>query len=293
MKRSASTHLLLSLLTLAHRAASSPYPNLQWDPDTAADCVEWYDNMEGKSCEYVRSYFTMTPEQFHAWNPSLGLDCSGWRDATSYCIVTLGRLQDTYKSRSITNAVTTRTISLLSTTTTTTYTATPTIWRPIGCYASDPPLDSRVSVSGKLTPAGCQRECYSSQHLFAGLQAGNQCWCSPSVPGDELDGSKCNVPCEGDSGATCGGMAAVEVFLKEVFPPLPSSLSRAWVTTGTSGSEATATAAPGAVSGGVVSGGVVSGGAASGGGGGAAATAVETKASSGAARKRALFGMLG
>jgi hypothetical protein len=35
-------------------------PLLQWDPDTVVDCVEWYNNADGESCEYVRNYFTST-----------------------------------------------------------------------------------------------------------------------------------------------------------------------------------------------------------------------------------------
>jgi hypothetical protein len=71
------TSILLSLVALARQVISTGSPQLQWDPDTAKDCVEWYNHGddESKSCEYVRDYFTITPEQFHKWNPSIGLDC--------------------------------------------------------------------------------------------------------------------------------------------------------------------------------------------------------------------------
>ncbi|KAK3898401.1 putative wsc domain protein [Staphylotrichum tortipilum] len=260
MKASSTpTTLLLSLAALTRRAAADPYPNFQWDPNTAADCVEWYDHSNGETCEHIRSYFTITPEQFHAWNPSLGLDCSGWLDRTSYCIVTLGRMQDTYKSRSITFRPTTATVTGYSRTYTTTYTPTPTIWRSIGCHALGG-LDERVTIDvGKLTPEKCQSACWSSQYQFAGLMAGNQCWCAVLADGEKRDSAACSVSCEGDSGVTCGGVDAVELFWKETM----------WVTTtASSGGGAVATPPP-------------------------AGTAVGTTASSGAGRKRVVFGMLG
>jgi len=47
----ARTTLLLSLAALAGHATADSTPNLPWDPATAADCVEWYDNMHGESCQ--------------------------------------------------------------------------------------------------------------------------------------------------------------------------------------------------------------------------------------------------
>lgn len=33
---------------------------VQWDPDTAKDCVERYNNNDNESCEYVRHLFATT-----------------------------------------------------------------------------------------------------------------------------------------------------------------------------------------------------------------------------------------
>jgi hypothetical protein len=55
--------------------------------------VGLYNNFDNSTCEYIRSSFTITPEQFHEWNPSPVLDCSGWHNMQSYCIVTQGRLE--------------------------------------------------------------------------------------------------------------------------------------------------------------------------------------------------------
>jgi hypothetical protein len=48
----------LFLAALVQRVVSTRNPLLQSDPDTVKDYVEWYNNSEGQTCEYVRSYFT-------------------------------------------------------------------------------------------------------------------------------------------------------------------------------------------------------------------------------------------
>lgn len=127
------TAIILPLVVLARQVTASRNPELQWDPETAEDCVEWYSNSKGESCEYVRSYFGITPEQFHKWNPSLSLDCEPW-DYQSYCIVTLERLEEASKTKT-----TSTTVTPTSTTTTTNTAPTlgpsPTSWTDLGCYA--------------------------------------------------------------------------------------------------------------------------------------------------------------
>ena len=44
-------------VAFVQRVASSRYPLLQWDPETVEDCIEWYDNGQGKTCEYVRELY--------------------------------------------------------------------------------------------------------------------------------------------------------------------------------------------------------------------------------------------
>ena len=52
------TSFALFFAALVQRVASICNPLLQWDPDTVMDYVEWYNNSEGETCEYVRSLFT-------------------------------------------------------------------------------------------------------------------------------------------------------------------------------------------------------------------------------------------
>ncbi|KAG9249496.1 uncharacterized protein F5Z01DRAFT_754455 [Emericellopsis atlantica] len=70
----------LAFLVAARPVVARGYhPGLQWDPEPALPCITWYDNAEGESCEEVRDYWNITPEEFTKWNPSVGLDCKPWR----------------------------------------------------------------------------------------------------------------------------------------------------------------------------------------------------------------------
>jgi hypothetical protein len=51
------TAFALLFVAFAQRVASSRYPLLQWDPETVYDCIEWYDNGQGKTCEWVRELY--------------------------------------------------------------------------------------------------------------------------------------------------------------------------------------------------------------------------------------------
>ncbi|KAL7967772.1 hypothetical protein HDV63DRAFT_412005 [Trichoderma sp. SZMC 28014] len=66
---------------------ASPHPELQWDPDTISTCREWFNNAGSDTCGSIRSLFGISPEDFHMWNPSVGVDCKPW-NYQSYCILT-------------------------------------------------------------------------------------------------------------------------------------------------------------------------------------------------------------
>jgi hypothetical protein len=233
------TTIILSLMVLARQVTASRNPELQWDPETAEDCVEWYNNSKGESCEYVRSYFGITPEQFHKWNPSLSLDCEPW-DYQSYCIVTLERLEEASK---------TKTTSTTTTSTAPTLGPSPTSWTDLGCYAEDPELPileknmSQVGGDGSLTVPQCQDACYRARYKFAGVQEGNQCWCSSYVGGEWTnDQADCNSPCSGDTTTFCGGKGVLYAYRADAeWAPIPnpssnSSSSTAITTTATAAS---------------------------------------------------------
>ncbi|KAF2809810.1 uncharacterized protein BDZ99DRAFT_499086 [Mytilinidion resinicola] len=208
------TSIVLSLVAIARHVASTRLPEYQWDPASAADCVEWENiDDDSQSCEGVRAYYGITPEEFHKWNPSVGLDCKPWWIHTSYCIVTQERLDN--RPNTTTSSSTTAT----PTSSTSTLGPSPTAWIAMGCYVEDsklPILEQNVSPAGgnvSLTVPNCKESCYRRAYGFAGVQAGNQCWCGTYVGGEWASNqTDCNTPCTGDKKTFCGGKGLVNVF---------------------------------------------------------------------------------
>ncbi|KFY35671.1 hypothetical protein V494_05711 [Pseudogymnoascus sp. VKM F-4513 (FW-928)] len=236
--------LLLSVVALVHQAACNG-PSLGFDPDTAADCIDWYDNGYGESCEEVLKYFHITPEEFHKWNPSVGLDCKPWQ-YLSYCILTLEKW----------NTRPTTTTSSSTTTTSTTKSATlepsPTSWSSLGCYYQDSQLqllEENLSPAGgdtALTIPKCQNTCYLRSYNIAGVQEGNQCWCSTYAAGLwTLNQTDCNIPCTGDKNTFCGGKEVFNVFkAEENMEPLPTTASSATTSSADSTASTVSSATP-------------------------------------------------
>ncbi|KAI4945598.1 hypothetical protein J4E91_007941 [Alternaria rosae] len=124
----------LPIALLARGVISTGSLLFQYDPNTAKDYVEWYDNGEGDTGENVRKFFGITSEEFAAWNPSLNLNCEPWHPSVSYCIVTETKLNAT-------SPTTTYSTTIASSTTSTTTTASsPTVWTPLGCCVEDPDM---------------------------------------------------------------------------------------------------------------------------------------------------------
>ena len=198
---------------LVRLVISARYPDLQWDPETVKDCVEWYDNGFGMSCEDTRKMFGISPELFHEWNPSVGLDCKPWT-FQSYCVLTQERLDNTPIST---------TSSVASTTTTTAFTLapSPTSWTDRGCYVEDPALpllDQNMSPNGDayLTIPKCKNSCYRRAYKYTGVQEGNQCWCGTYIGGQwAKNQTDCNIPCTGDKTTYCGGKGLLNIFRAE------------------------------------------------------------------------------
>lgn len=257
------TIILFSLLSIARQAASSGTPLMQYDPDTAKDCVEWHNNLIDEpepyigdsSCKAVRDYFNITPEEFHKWNPSVGLDCQPWYDVTSYCIVTLQKLNDTGKlttTTSSTSTATTTTTSILS------LGPSPTFWVARGCYAEDPKLhvlEQKMSPAAgdpDLTIPKCKNSCYRRAYAFAGVQEGNQCWCGSYIGGEwTKNQTDCNVPCTGDKKSFCGGKGLLNIFealANEEAPPTSNTTTTTITTESDSSSSTSTTTTSGTVS---------------------------------------------
>ncbi|KAL2138565.1 hypothetical protein VTI28DRAFT_6602 [Corynascus sepedonium] len=212
------TVVLVSLATLARHAAATLKPLLPYDLDTVADCLEWYNNGYGESCEYVLNLFGITPEEFHDWNPSVGLDCAPWNEWQSYCIMT----ETKYNSTQPISTTATASTTAIATSSTFTLGPSPTAWTDMGCYVEDPDLPileqymSPEAGDASLTVPKCKNSCYRRAYGFAGVQGGNQCWCGSYVGGEWAHNQTvCDVPCSGNPDTFCGGDGFVNVFRAE------------------------------------------------------------------------------
>jgi hypothetical protein len=208
--------LVASLVVLGavpRAVLAGEWPSLQVDPDTISPCVMWEDNANDLVCEDVRKFWNITPEEFSRWNPSVGLDCKPW-GIQSYCVVPLERLHATTSSEAP------ETTTAMSTSLTSTLGPSPTSWSALGCYTDESPkysaLEERVNDVGgddDLTVATCQDACHKAAFIFAGVKAGNECWCGDAVLGDlAKNAADCDAPCSGNKTETCGGSKRLNVF---------------------------------------------------------------------------------
>ena len=101
------------------------------------------------------------------------------------------------------------------TTTTTTSTSTPT-WSSLGCYrdSSSRVLTSYSTTSSSNTPTSCQSLCTSKGYSFAGTEYGQECYCGSTLSNGaaSIASNNCNSPCAGNSGLTCGGSWAINIY---------------------------------------------------------------------------------
>ncbi|KAK3179203.1 hypothetical protein K4F52_009323 [Lecanicillium sp. MT-2017a] len=95
-------------------------------------------------------------------------------------------------------------------------------WEELACYVDGSDnhiLERLISDMGgdaDLTIPKCQYACYRARFRFAGVQNGNQCWCSSYVGGEfAKDDSECDTPCTGDEKTICGGEERLVVFKAE------------------------------------------------------------------------------
>ena len=235
--------LLAALLWAPRLCAAAPQPAFSTDPATIDTCIDWWDNPDdSRSCEYVRDYYNISPEQFKEWNPSLSLDCEPWLFPLSYCVSTSDRGPPPGFTSTTDLPTTTTTTSEVST-----HVPSPTSWEALGCFTDNDPeypvLKSMVSEEGgdsSLDIDSCEDSCWkvsvNGTVLFAGVKNGNQCWCSPFVAGELAnDEKKCDKSCSGNEEQTCGGKDYINVF-----EPVTTSESQSEPTTTTQAASSSA-----------------------------------------------------
>jgi hypothetical protein len=239
---------LVAVIVGSHLVAATPKPIFSHDPNTIESCIDWWNNVdESSSCEYVRDLFGITPEEFVTWNPSLIEDCGPWLYPLSYCVSTSDRDPPPGASTTTTATPTTTT----TTTSTSSHVPSPTSWMARGCYPDEDPdypvLDRLVTEEGgdpALDIATCEDMCWEASVngtvLFAGVKAGNQCWCSSFIGGESAsDQKKCDTPCAGDEEEICGADDFINVFepvTTSDAPPTTQTFSEAPSATQTSSS---------------------------------------------------------
>ncbi|KAJ1335481.1 WSC domain-containing protein [Microdochium nivale] len=212
----------LVVLCSAAAVAALDKPQLQWDPATLSPCADWVDNVDS-SCQEVRAMFGLSPELFHAWNPSVGVDCSGWA-VQSYCVMNQKRLDDVSSSRSAAAAAATKTSTAATgssaTTSSTSHVPSPTAWAWMGCYvartAGFPPLNRQMTTGEPaLRAPACEDRCWQASNstvMYAGLTMGDQCWCGNFLDGNVAPAARCDVPCTGEKAVPCGGRDAFNIY---------------------------------------------------------------------------------
>ncbi|KAF2998802.1 hypothetical protein E8E13_001029 [Curvularia kusanoi] len=208
------SYITLLALTLACRVASDSVPTFDVDDNTAPNCVEWYNNAGRETCDAVLKSFGIPRQDFHEMNPSVGLDCQPFNAGQSFCLITQEKLdQFTTKSSSSSIVTSTSTSSVFS------LGPSPTAWNDKGCYVENeklPILEQNMSPAGgdsSLSVPKCKNSCYRRAYAFAGLQAGNQCWCGNYIGGEwTKNQTECNIPCTGDKAVFCGGKGLVNIF---------------------------------------------------------------------------------
>ncbi|EFX04613.1 hypothetical protein CMQ_1541 [Grosmannia clavigera kw1407] len=70
-------------------------------------------------------------------------------------------------------------------------------------------------LPGNMTVPLCLAFCGSAAYPYAGLEYGRECWCGQdlSALATEEPAADCDLPCDGDTSALCGGNLRLTVYL--------------------------------------------------------------------------------
>ncbi|KAJ3072472.1 hypothetical protein HDU98_003548 [Podochytrium sp. JEL0797] len=86
-------------------------------------------------------------------------------------------------------------------------------WPYMGCYSDSPSSRTLTSLqSNKLiaTVESCATACAAGKFQYAGLEAGNQCYCGNSLTASVS--TACTMVCQNNGAELCGGVNALSVF---------------------------------------------------------------------------------
>uniref|UniRef100_G3TTE9 WSC domain containing 1 n=1 Tax=Loxodonta africana TaxID=9785 RepID=G3TTE9_LOXAF len=71
----------------------------------------------------------------------------------------------------------------------------------------------------KMTISHCQDACAERSYIYAGLEAGAECYCGNRLPAVSVRLEECNHECKGEKGSVCGGINRLSVYRVEELQP--------------------------------------------------------------------------
>uniref|UniRef100_A0A8C6QKR7 WSC domain containing 1 n=1 Tax=Nannospalax galili TaxID=1026970 RepID=A0A8C6QKR7_NANGA len=71
----------------------------------------------------------------------------------------------------------------------------------------------------KMTVSHCQDACAERSYVYAGLEAGAECYCGNRLPAIRVSLKECNQECKGEKGTMCGAMGRLSVYGVELLQP--------------------------------------------------------------------------
>ncbi|KAM6162986.1 sialate:O-sulfotransferase 1 [Rhynchocyon petersi] len=93
----------------------------------------------------------------------------------------------------------------------------------VGCFSDD---GQERTLKGavfydlrKMTVTHCQDACAERSYVYAGLEAGTECYCGNRLPAMSVGLEGCNQECKGEKGSVCGGVGRLSVYRVEELQP--------------------------------------------------------------------------
>ncbi|XP_060060181.1 sialate:O-sulfotransferase 1 [Erinaceus europaeus] len=89
----------------------------------------------------------------------------------------------------------------------------------VGCFSEDGQDRTLKGVVfydlRKMTISHCQEACAEWSYIYAGLEAGAECYCGNRLPATSVGSHECNHECKGEKGVLCGGAGRLSVYRVE------------------------------------------------------------------------------
>ncbi|KAF7131457.1 hypothetical protein CNMCM5793_004682 [Aspergillus hiratsukae] len=87
-------------------SATSTGPPGPTQTGVVANCQQWYVARAGDTCYDIAATYGITLDEFYAWNPAVGSDCSGLQASDAYCVMAPATSSTTIPATTTTTSVT-------------------------------------------------------------------------------------------------------------------------------------------------------------------------------------------